>query len=176
MASKWVGIASTALGGGSSSVGAGGTWATTSAGIHTTKNVGIATTARSDYALYVGGDQYVDGNITVGGTITYEDVKNVDSLGIVTARTGVDVLAGGINVVGVSTISTGVGTVHVGVGTTALLVDGDARVTGILTVGRASVTIDGDNNNEIKVGLVTITNSQVILGDNVTINASATWY
>ena len=170
--SKWVGIASTALGGGSS-VGAGGTWATTSAGIHTTKNVGVATTARSDYALYVGGDQYVDGNITVGGTITYEDVKNVDSLGIVTARTGVDVLAGGINVVGVSTISTGVGTVHVGVGTTALLVDGDARVTGILTVGRASVTIDGDNN-EIKVGLVTITNSQVILGDNVTINAGAT--
>lgn len=171
--SKWVGIASTSLGGGSSSVGAGGTWATTSAGIHTTKNVGVATTARSDYALYVGGDQYVDGNITIGGTITYEDVKNVDSLGIVTARTGVDVLAGGINVVGVSTISTGVGTVHVGVGTTALLVDGDARVTGILTVGRASVTIDGDNN-EIKVGLVTITNSQVILGDNVTINAGAT--
>ena len=68
------------------------------------------------------GNQYVDGNITVGGTITYEDVKNVDSLGIVTARTGVDVLAGGINVVGVSTISTGVGTVHVGVGSTALLV------------------------------------------------------
>ena len=170
---KWVGIASTALGGGGSTVGSAGTWATSSAGIHTTKNVGIATTARTDYALYVGGDQYVDGNITVGGTVTYEDVKNVDSLGIVTARTGIDVLAGGINVVGVSTISTGVGTIHVGVGTTALLVDGDARVTGILTVGRASVTIDG-NNNEIKVGLVTITNSQVILGDNVTINASAT--
>jgi len=103
--SKWVGIASTALGGGSSSVGAGGTWATTSAGIHTTKNVGVATTARSDFALYVGGDQYVDGNITIGGTITYEDVKNVDSLGIVTARTGVDVLAGGINVTGVSTFN-----------------------------------------------------------------------
>lgn len=170
---KWVGIASTALGGGGSTVGSAGTWATSSAGIHTTKNVGIATTARTNYALYVGGDQYVDGNITVGGTVTYEDVKNVDSLGIVTARTGIDVLAGGINVVGVSTISTGVGTIHVGVGTTALLVDGDARVTGILTVGRASVTIDG-NNNEIKVGLVTITNSQVILGDNVTINASAT--
>jgi len=171
--SKWVGIASTALGGGSGTVGSAGTWSTSPAGIHTTKNVGVATTARSDYALYVGGDQYVDGNITVGGTITYEDVKNVDSLGIVTARTGVDVLAGGINVTGVSTISTGVGTIHVGVGTTALLVDGDARVTGILTVGRASVTIDG-NNNEIRVGLVTITNSQVILGDNVTINAGAT--
>ena len=140
--SKWKTVAN---------AGAGGTWATSTAGIHTTKNVGIATTARSNFALYVEGNQYVDGNITVGGTMTYEDVKNVDSLGIVTARTGVDVLAGSINVVGVSTISTGVGTVHVGVGSTALLVEGDARVTGILTVGNSSVTIDG-NNNIINVG------------------------
>ena len=139
--SKWVGIASTALGGGGS-VGAAGTWAVGSAGIHTTKNVGVGTTARTDYALYVEGDQYVDGNITVGGTVTYEDVKNVDSLGIVTARTGIDVLAGGINVVGVSTISTGIGTVQIGVGNTALLVQGDARVTGILTVGEGSITLD----------------------------------
>ena len=124
------------------SAGAGGTWATTSVGIHTTKNVGIATTARSDFALYVEGNQYVDGNITVGGTITYEDVRNVDSLGIVTARTGIDVLAGGINVIGISTISSGVGTIHVGVGSTALLVEGDARITGILTIGQGSITLD----------------------------------
>jgi len=175
--SKWVGIASTALGsGGSSSVGAGGTWATTSAGIHTTKNVGVATTARSDFALYVGGDQYVDGNITVGGTITYEDVKNVDSLGIVTARTGVDVLAGGINVVGVSTISTGVGTVHVGVGSTALLVEGDARVTGILTIGQGSITLDPNAKkisgiDEIIIGTATTvrihqdTSGEVVFSD-----------
>jgi len=175
--SKWVGIASTALGsGGSSSVGAGGTWATTSAGIHTTKNVGVATTARSDFALYVGGDQYVDGNITVGGTITYEDVKNVDSLGIVTARTGVDFLAGGINVVGVSTISTGVGTVHVGVGSTALLVEGDARVTGILTIGQGSITLDPNAKkisgiDEIIIGTATTvrihqdTSGEVVFSD-----------
>ena len=91
-------------------------------------------------------DGFFSGNVTVGGTVTYEDVKNVDSIGIVTARTGVDVLAGGINVVGVSTISTGVGTVHVGVGSTALLVEGDARVTGILTVGTSSLTLDGIND------------------------------
>ena len=29
------------------------------------------------------------GNVTVGGTLTYDDVTNVDSIGIVTARTGV---------------------------------------------------------------------------------------
>jgi len=157
----------------SGNTGAGGTWASTPVGIHTTKNVGIATTARSEYALYVEGDQYIDGNITVGGTITYDDVKNVDSIGLVTARTGIDVLAGGVNAVGISTFSTGIGTVHIGTGNTTLIVDGNARVIGVLTVGSGSVTIDGDNNT-VSTGIVTITSSQVVLGDNVTINAGAT--
>ena len=39
------------------------------------------------------------GNVSVGGTLTYEDVNNVDS-GLVTARTGVDIVAGGIDVKG----------------------------------------------------------------------------
>ena len=43
------------------------------------------------------------GNVSVGGTLTYEDVTNVDSVGMVTARNGVKVLAGGINAVGVVT-------------------------------------------------------------------------
>ena len=34
------------------------------------------------------------GNVTVGGTLTYEDVTNVDSVGIVTARSGIQVGAG----------------------------------------------------------------------------------
>ena len=143
--SKWLTVANNA--------GAGGTWATTTVGIHTEKNVGIGTTARSEYALYVEGNQYVDGNISVGGTITYEDVKNVDSLGLSTFRSGLEV--------------------QTGAATTALLVQGDARITGILTIGTASVTIDGDSNT-VSVGIVTITNSEVILGDNVSINASAT--
>ena len=42
--------------------------------------------------------------MTVGGVLTYEDaVTNVDSLGMVTARIGVRVSAGGINAVGVVT-------------------------------------------------------------------------
>jgi len=56
-------------------------------------------------------------------------------------------VGGGINVSGISTFNvSGVGTVTVGVGTTALLVDGNARVTGILTVGSTSITFDGTNN------------------------------
>lgn len=43
------------------------------------------------------------GNVSVGGTLTYEDVTNIDSVGVVTARTGIKVLAGGINAVGLVT-------------------------------------------------------------------------
>jgi len=48
------------------------------------------------------------GNVSVGGTLTYEDVKNIDSVGIVTARTGIKVLAGGANIVGVTTAASGI--------------------------------------------------------------------
>ena len=50
------------------------------------------------------------GNVSVGGTLTYEDVTNIDSIGIVTARTGVKVLAGGVNVVGGGLTVTGIST------------------------------------------------------------------
>ena len=49
------------------------------------------------------------GSVSIGGTLTYEDVTNIDSVGIVTARTGVRVNAGGIVVTaGISTIGAGV--------------------------------------------------------------------
>ena len=38
------------------------------------------------------------GNVTIGGTLTYEDVTNIDSLGIVTARDGINVSGGQIAV------------------------------------------------------------------------------
>ena len=38
------------------------------------------------------------GNVSIGGTLTYEDVTNVDSIGVVTARNGIDVTAGGIDI------------------------------------------------------------------------------
>jgi len=59
------------------------------------------------------------GNVSVGGTLTYEDVTNIDSVGVVTARTGIKVLAGGINAVGVVTATSFSG--------------GSANYTGIVT-------------------------------------------
>ena len=43
------------------------------------------------------------GNVSVGGTLTYQDVTNIDSVGMVTARQGVQVLVDGINAVGIVT-------------------------------------------------------------------------
>ena len=34
------------------------------------------------------------GEVSIGGTLTYQDVTNVDSVGVITARTGIDVVAG----------------------------------------------------------------------------------
>ena len=48
-------------------------------------------------------DGFFSGNVSVGGTLTYEDVTNIDSVGLITARTGIKVLAGGIDAVGVVT-------------------------------------------------------------------------
>ena len=41
------------------------------------------------------GDLTVSGNLGVGGTVTYEDVTNVDSIGIITAKSGIQIGAGG---------------------------------------------------------------------------------
>lgn len=38
------------------------------------------------------------GNVSIGGTLSYEDVQNVDSIGIITARQGIKVTTGGIEV------------------------------------------------------------------------------
>ncbi len=90
----------------------------------------------------------VGGTVSIGGTLTYEDVTNIDSVGLITARSGV-------LVTGVTTTTK----VHVGVGTTwseDLVVTGNARVTGILTVGTGSIVLDA-SADEIKLGQTRLT-------------------
>ena len=38
------------------------------------------------------------GDVSIGGTLTYEDVTNVDSVGIITARSGVNVTGGSVGI------------------------------------------------------------------------------
>ena len=64
----------------------------------------------------------ITGNLGVGGVLTYEDVTNIDSVGVITARAGINVSGGTIT-------GDGSGTTGVGLGT-----DGSANTSGIVTV------------------------------------------
>tara|TARA_B100000131_G_C18006949_1_gene568824 strand:+ start:26 stop:562 length:537 start_codon:yes stop_codon:yes gene_type:complete len=68
----------------------------------------VATGATFTSAVTAGGVALKNGDIvataaTFSGVVTYEDVTQVDSVGIITARTGIKVLAGGADIVGVVT-------------------------------------------------------------------------
>ena len=43
-------------------------------------------------------DGTFSGNVSIGGTLTYEDVTNIDSIGIVTARNGLNVTGGNVGI------------------------------------------------------------------------------
>ena len=55
-----------------------------------------ATTYTDD--LEVTDNANIGGDLTVGGVLTYEDVTNVDAVGIITARAGIDVTGGKIDI------------------------------------------------------------------------------
>ena len=49
------------------------------------------------------GDSTFSGNVTIGGTLTYQDVEHIDSVGIITAQQGIQVLANGLDITGIAT-------------------------------------------------------------------------
>ena len=84
------------------------------------------------------------GNVTIGGTLTYEDVTNIDSVGIVTAGQGVRITAGGLNVVGITTFTddvriTGGGLNVVGVVTGTSFSGDGSNLTGITATGIGAI-------------------------------------
>ena len=66
-------------------------------------------------ATTFGGNPSFTGNVSIGGTLTYEDVTNIDAVGLITARQGIK-------------IGTGVGVAA------SISVDGNAEFSGIATV------------------------------------------
>ena len=55
-------------------------------------NAGMTVAGVSSFASAISGTTAdFSGNVSIGGVLTYEDVKNVDSIGIITARSGIDV-------------------------------------------------------------------------------------
>ncbi len=133
-------------------------------GIVTFSNT-TSSTSTTTGALIVGGGVGIAGsvfigeNLSVGGTVTYEDVTNVDSVGIVTAQLGViatagrgvQITAGGLNVdAGIGTFDAGVkltgGELTLGTGATAF-----SPASNTLTVGTASTEVVRISN---KAGII----------------------
>jgi len=102
-----------------------------------TTNTGVSITGNSVVSGNVTAvDGTFSGNVSIGGTLTYEDVTNIDSVGLITARTGIKVLAGGINAVGVVTGTNGLS------GT--ILTAAQTNITSVGTLG--SLTVSGNIN------------------------------
>ena len=91
------------------------------------------------------GDITTPGDIGIGGTLTYEDVTNVDSIGVITARSGIDVTGGtitgdGSGLTGISGFSTALSNTQ---GTLENLI---FKTTETFTVGAGqSIRIESDN-------------------------------
>jgi len=67
-------------------------------------NIGGNYTQTTD-KFQVTGNAKINGNLTVTGVLTYDDVTNIDAVGVITARAGINITGGGLNVVGVATFA-----------------------------------------------------------------------
>ena len=111
----------------------------------------IATLNASDNVLSVGGtvnfvsDVSIGGTVSIAGTLTYEDVTNVDAVGLITARDGI-VVGSGIT----------------------LSKDGDGFYTGVVTATTFSGAFSGDGSN-----LTGVANTDVIFTDKITLPDSS---
>ena len=109
---------------------------------------------------------------TFTGVLTYEDVTNIDSLGIVTARTGIKVLAGGINAVGVVTGTTGVqvgsGQSFGANGPTAIYYGDGSNLTGISAGGISTTASSPSANTIVTLNLSTAQHHDLTLTAGIT--------
>ena len=165
--SKLTGVVTSITAGDNISV-SGATGNVTITGLANTSNVladTLVVTGVSTLAAFTATSGTISGDLSVGGVLTYEDVANVDSVGLITARSGIRVLAGGATVVGVSTFNDdikGDGSTNISgissVTSTTLFGDTSEAVSGTWTLGA-----DGTNNYTFTgPGLIGAENDPVI--------------
>ena len=93
--------------------------------------------------LLVGSAATFSGNVNIAGVLTYDDVTNIDSVGLITARSGISVVGSGVTIVDGINVTSGGATISGGINIT-----GDTDFNGLLkekvivTAGKLS-----DNTN-----------------------------
>ena len=121
-------------------------------GVQINGDTGNISATKADYS----------GNVTIGGTLTYEDVTNIDSVGMITARSGIEIGA-----------SPGVGA--------SISVDGNAIFSGITTTGTVQVgggvTISESGIEASGIGITVANINGTSIGGrrNLIINGAFQW-
>ena len=101
--------------------------------------------------ITVAGVSTLSGNVSIGGTLTYEDVTNVDSIGVVTARNGIQVTGGDVDIL-TGAVTAGSGKVNI---------DSNGNITAVNTAsGGQSVTlkVGASSNSGVNNGNIIINN------------------
>ena len=113
------------------------------------------------------------GAVSIAGTLTYEDVTNVDVIGIVTARSGIKLGAAGIggtfNANGDTTLAgvvTATSFVGDGTGLTGMANTANVSTTGLNVVGGVSTF---NNNVTLAAGNLDVDAGQLLVGSGITI-------
>lgn len=115
--------------------------------------VGITTTGttfhvdRATQEITFVSDAKFNGTVGIAGTLTYEDVSNIDSVGIITARTGV-IVGSGVTLNATGVIATGVITATSFSGSGANLTNLPA---GAPVGGATTNTVFFENDNSVDV-------------------------
>ena len=122
--------------------------------------------------ITVAGVSTLSGNVSIGGTLTYEDVTNVDSIGVVTARSGVDITGASAGVNGASNLilKTG-GSEKVRITSAGKVGIGDADPDEALHVYAAGGAIKVDSNGDSAVRWATSGTNKYSLYHNNSSNA-----
>ena len=120
-------------------------------GVASTDNINSSTNAVlsgivTAGTLNVSGNATVTGNLGVGGVLTYEDVTNIDSVGVITARAGINVTGGVItgNGSGLTNLAVGLSTESItpsGITTHLLLSSADDHK--VLATGEVTIDVTG---------------------------------
>ena len=120
-------------------------------GVASTDNINTSTNAVlsgivTAGTLSVSGNATVTCNLGVGGVLTYEDVTNIDSVGVITARAGINVTGGVItgNGSGLTNLSVGMTTETIspsGITTHLLLSSADDHK--VLATGEVTIDVTG---------------------------------
>ena len=110
------------------------------------------------------------GPVTIGGTLTYEDVTNIDSVGVITARNGLKVTAGGVDIDGGGIDITG----NIGLGGATYGSSGQVLTSGGSGANATWTTISAAPEFTATASGAIANGKTIVLNSDATVSAAAT--